>query len=217
MFDHWRMLRYFQWWVIGVIQFIFLGLLSGQVYESIAVLDLEGRGISHVEAASLTDRLRSALVQSNQFTIVERNQMQEILAEQNFQLTGCTTDECAVEVGQLLGVTMMIAGSVGKLGNTYSIDIRTIDVETGTITHSIIQNYRGKIDGLLDEMENVAMTIAEGERPRHKRRLPRFVAFTATISVAYIGYSTGLFGLFPPEMNNGGRRIDSPPPLPPAP
>ena len=122
--------------------------LHPQGSGSLAILDLEGRGISAIEAASLTDRLRTALVRTGAVTVVERGQMERVLSEQDFQLTGCTSDECAVEVGQLLGVTAMVAGSIGKVGSTYSVDIRTIDVRSGRITHSMWRDYRGEIDGL---------------------------------------------------------------------
>ncbi|UCH09297.1 MAG: hypothetical protein JSU61_08630 [Fidelibacterota bacterium] len=74
---------------------------------------------------------------------------QQILAEQDFQLAGCTSKECAVEIGQLLGVTTMVAVSIGRVGSTYSIDIRTIDVQTGAIIQSFTHDYQGRIDGLL--------------------------------------------------------------------
>ncbi len=137
-----------------------LELLNAQTAQSLAILDLEGRGVSAVEAASLTDRLRSELVRTGKITVVERGQMEQILTEQDFQLTGCTSDECAVEVGQLLGVTHMVAGSIGQVGSTFTIDLRTVDVQTGRIVHSIIRDYRGEIDGLLTEMALVAEELA---------------------------------------------------------
>lgn len=135
--------------------------LYSQIGESLAILDLEGRGISTIEAASLTDRLRTALVRIGAVTVVERGQMQQVLKEQDFQLTGCTSDECAVEVGQLLGVSTMVAGSIGKVGSTYSIDIRTIDVGTGKITHSMFRDYRGEVDDLLGIMPEIAKELVE--------------------------------------------------------
>ena len=135
---------------------------EAQERESFAVMDLEGGGISAREAQALTDRLRSLIVRTGKVTVVERGAMQAILQEQDFQLSGCTSDECAVEVGQLLGVTTMVAGSIGKIGSTYSIDLRTIDVGTGKIALSIIRDYRGEIDGLLAEMAVVAIELVGG-------------------------------------------------------
>ncbi|SVC69779.1 uncharacterized protein METZ01_LOCUS322633, partial [marine metagenome] len=66
--------------------------------ETVAILDFEGRGISQMEAQTLTDRLMSEMVNTNAVIMVERNQMEEIMQEQGFQQSGCTTSECAAEV-----------------------------------------------------------------------------------------------------------------------
>ncbi len=132
---------------------------KAQERESVAVMDMEGRGISTIEAQTLTDRMRSELVRTGAVTVVERGQMQAILSEQDFQLTGCTSDECAVEIGQLLGVSVMITGSVGKIGSTYTLDLRTIDIETGAIANTMTRDYRGEIDGLLTQVEYISWEL----------------------------------------------------------
>lgn len=133
--------------------------ISAQAKESYAVLDLEGRGISALEAATLTDRMRSELVKTGAVTVVERGQMQQILSEQDFQMTGCTSDECAVEIGQMLGVTKMIAGSIGKIGSTFTADLRIIQVGTGAIENTMTRDYRGEIDGLITEIEHISWEL----------------------------------------------------------
>jgi len=148
-----------------ILSIIALSSISAQEYQSVAVLEFDGRGISDYEVGSLTDRLRSELVKTGQVKVVERGRMQQILAEQDFQLAGCTSNECAVEIGQFLGVTTMVAGSIGRVGSTYSIDIRTIDVQTSAIIQSITRDYRGRIDGLLVEMVRVAWALVGAEIP----------------------------------------------------
>lgn len=130
-----------------------------QSKDSYAVLDLEGRGISALEAATLTDRMRSEMVKTGAVTVVERGQMQQILSEQDFQMTGCTSDECAVEIGQMLGITKMIAGSIGKIGSTFTVDLRTIDVASGAIENTMTRDYRGEIDGLIVEIERISWEL----------------------------------------------------------
>lgn len=135
--------------------------IRGQVQpmESIAVLDMEGRGISAMEASTLTDRMRTELVNTGAVTVVERGQMQSVLSEQDFQLTGCTSDECAVQIGQMLGVTKMYTGSIGKIGSTYTVDVRVIDVETGAIIRTMKRDYRGEVDGLIKEIERLSWDL----------------------------------------------------------
>ena len=53
--------------------------------KTVAILDFEGRGISQMEAATLTDRLMSEMVATNAVILVERNQMNEIMEEQGLQ------------------------------------------------------------------------------------------------------------------------------------
>lgn len=100
---------------------------------NIAVLELTGNGISQEDAAGLSNRLHVELFKTGKYTIVERSMMKEILEEHEFQNTGCTDSECAVQIGQILNVDKMVAGSVDKVGNVYSISIRIIDVATGEI------------------------------------------------------------------------------------
>ena len=111
--------------------------------QTVAILDFEGRGISQMEAATLTDRLMSEMVSTNAVIMVERNQMKEILEEQGLQQSGCTSAECAAEVGALLGVQSMISGSFGKLGNTFTVDAKMFSVETGQTTRSVSKTYKG--------------------------------------------------------------------------
>jgi hypothetical protein len=83
----------------------------------------------------------------------------EILTEQGFQQSGCTSDECAVEVGALLGVQYMVSGSIGRLGETYTIDAKIVSIETGATTESRNVTYIGKVDGLVTEIEILAWDI----------------------------------------------------------
>ena len=86
--------------------------------------------------------------------------MQEVLKEQGFQQSGCTTDECMVEIGRLVGVEKIIGGSISKVGNTYSISIRIVSVETGSILHTTTYDYKGEIDELLTNgMREVAIGL----------------------------------------------------------
>jgi len=118
---------------------------------TIAILDFEGIGVSAEEARVLTNRLGTHMVQLGRYQVIERGQMEQILTEQDFQLTGCTSNECAVEIGQLIGAQQMLAGSFGKLGSAYTIDMRIIDVLTGRITKTTSYDIEGSINRLLSE------------------------------------------------------------------
>ena len=125
--------------------------------KNIAVIDLDTRGgLSKSEVGTLTDRLRSMLVRTNAFNVVDRGLMEEVLAEQGFQMTGCTSTDCAVEAGKILGVEEMLSGTLGRLGKLYTVDIILIDVGTSQIIKSFTRDYKGEIEGLIDLMKSLA-------------------------------------------------------------
>ena len=139
------------------------GLNEGK--SKAAVLDFEGSGITTQEAQVLTQRLGSELVQTQALIMVERNQMSEIMDEQGFQQTGCTSAECAAEIGALLGVQKMITGSFGKIGNTYTIEARMFSVESGQTEKTVSKTYKGEVDGLLPQIQIVAWELVGLEPP----------------------------------------------------
>lgn len=106
---------------------------NAQQKKTIAVLNfVNSGGVDNNEISILTDRFNNYLVNTEVYDVLEREKMDAILKEQDFTMTdNCNSSECAVQVGQLLGMEYMIAGKIGKFGNTYTLDIRIIDVSTG--------------------------------------------------------------------------------------
>lgn len=160
--------------------------LESRPMETVAVLDFEGRGISQLEAATLTDRFTSSLGKTEAVLLVARQEMNEILEEQGFQQKdGCTSAECAAEVGGLLGVKNIVKGSIGKVGETYTIDAQIISVNTGATIKTVNKTYSGKIDGLITEIEIMAFDLVEMDPPDYlvKRQQKGLEPLTGTPKV----------------------------------
>jgi len=134
--------------------------------RTVAVLDFEGRGITMQEAQTLTDRFTTSLASTNKVVMVERGTMNDVLQEQGFDAGECTSDECAAEVGAMLGVEYMISGAIGKLGDTYTIDAKMFSVATGAAESMKNITYSGKVDGLIVEIEILAWNILGLDPPR---------------------------------------------------
>ncbi|MEA2081918.1 MAG: CsgG/HfaB family protein [Elusimicrobiota bacterium] len=104
---------------------------------NIAVTDFEARApLSQSEAAFISDFVRSDFVKSGRFNVIEKNNMDKVLAEQGFQQTGCSSAECAVAIGKVLNVKMMTVGSCGQLLGKYIITMNIVDVESAKIIFS---------------------------------------------------------------------------------
>ena len=134
--------------------------------RTVAVLDFEGRGITREEAQTLTDRFTTSLASTEKVVMVERGTMVDVLEEQGFEAGECASDECAAEVGAMLGVEYMISGAIGKLGDTYTIDAKMFSVATGAAESMRNITYSGKVDGLIVEIEILAWNILGLDPPR---------------------------------------------------
>jgi len=118
-----------------------LCLLSGQASmapaedakSTIAVMDFAPSNIPAGDAVIVSGFVRAAVVRSGKFTVVEKNNMDKVLAEQAFQQTGCTTSECAVKLGRLLNTRKMVIGEFALLGGVRFLTASLVDVETGQI------------------------------------------------------------------------------------
>ncbi len=138
---------------------VLVSSLSAQT--TIAVVDFEAKGVSNDEASALSDRLRNELTEFGEYTVVERSQMEEVLKEQGFQQSGCVSNECAVEVGELVGVQQIVVGSISRVGDVMSVSARIVSVETGTVLTAASYDHEGKIGDLLKTgMNRVALDLA---------------------------------------------------------
>lgn len=138
--------------IIRTLAALFCLLSISLATEPIAISPIEAKGLLEHEIAALTDVLRSELSNIGEYNVLERGQMADILKEQGFQESGaCSDASCAIEIGQLLAVKYMILGRIGKVGETYTLNIRLVDVGTGKIVKDIIEKQKGKIDNLLEE------------------------------------------------------------------
>ncbi len=150
---------------------------------AVAVMDLRGSGISAIDAKFLTDRLMIELQRTDVFDVLERDKIGEILKEQGFQQTGaCDQTSCLVEAGRLLPVEKMIGGSVGKFGETFSVQVRLIDLKTAKVEKTATKDFSQKMDYLLTNgMQLIAYDLAEKNNNKkyvlvHEKIIPDSIA-----------------------------------------
>ncbi|MBN1759187.1 MAG: hypothetical protein JW863_12755 [Chitinispirillaceae bacterium] len=174
---------------------------------TLAVNNLTGHGLTESEVMTLTDVLRSRLMETGKFKVMERAEMETILKEQAFQNSGaCTEEACIVEMGQLLGIEQILAGSIGQVGKAYSINVRIISVKSGEILKSVSHNYTGPVENLLTSEINVvakkiagiplAIPASSTETPpvkKKKNTLRRKVIIGTLAAAVVVGGGTGAY------------------------
>lgn len=107
---------------------------------------------------AVTDRMVTEFLERGRYQVIEREQIDRILAEQGFQQSGaCNTEGCLVQVGQLLGVDAMVSGSIGRIGDLLVVSLRITDVAQGRILFARqIQTDKGVGHLLSTELKAVA-------------------------------------------------------------
>jgi TolB-like protein len=135
----------------------------GEPIPSVAVLDFESIGSEEFLGRGVSEIMRTELVGTKKFRVVERSQMKKALEEQKLHLTGIIDDKTAVEVGKLVGADFIVVGSVVKIGNSYTINSRMIDVKTGEA--KLGRNVTGNNIDLLTNMSRELIESLFGAGP----------------------------------------------------
>lgn len=163
----------------SLILFLFICSIL-QAAETIAVNQLTSGSITIDEAVSLTNALRTELGKSGLYTVMERTQMEEILKEQGFQKSGaCDEAGCAIEIGKLLSVKYIVLGNVGRVGGTYTVNVRMVDVGTGEIVKDVTEYHKGTLDMLLVRTIPVVVQKITGTYTGRDRK--KAVIITSTV------------------------------------
>ncbi len=135
---------------------------------TIAVLEFEAAGVEAPAVQTLANVVRKELIKSKLFRVVERNLMDDILSEQGLQQSGCTTTECVVEVGRLLGVQKILSGSISKLGELFIVDLQITDITTGEIEVLESIDYVGKLEELPRLIRELTTRVTTGSLANEK-------------------------------------------------
>ena len=144
---------------------IFLLLLSQGLFAQqnlIAVIDFENINIRKTDADALSQRLTSELINLNNFTVLERSLIHQVMEEQKFQYSGAVDAQTVSDIGSMIGADYVVIGSISKIGGIYfSIDARMIEVKSSKSIKSA--NYDGNDLGdlLKKGMENIAFQLSD--------------------------------------------------------
>jgi len=124
-----------------LLRVVLIFIISGSAVHAgdkmrLAVIDLEAKGVSKIISVAVSDLIRSDIVETGHFLVIERNQISAILNEQGFQQTGCTDSACAVKMGKLLSANKVLIGEINQIGAAVMITLRIVDVEKGVAEFS---------------------------------------------------------------------------------
>jgi TolB-like protein len=121
-------------------------------------------------SAYIVEELSLALASSNRFTVVDRQRLDIIRQEENFQLSGEVSDETAQSIGRKLGAQYVITGSLLKMGNYYRFRVVPLHVETAAINAPTSININQNDTEIRYFLDGARVTQDEENRIAKERR-----------------------------------------------
>ena len=85
------------------------------------------------EAAFYVNELTLHFVNTRNYTVVDRNDIDKVLTEQNFQMSGFVDDDAFVSIGKFIGANVVITGNITGTGSQKRLVIKAIDMLTSAI------------------------------------------------------------------------------------
>jgi hypothetical protein len=88
----------------------------------------------------IIDELIANTVNDRIFSVVDRQQLDTIRAELDFQTSGEVDDETAQALGRLAGAQSIVSGAVSRIGDLYRLRVRALSVQTAQIEGQFNRN-----------------------------------------------------------------------------
>jgi len=107
--------------------------------STIAILNVHSNDLSTAEFIMVG--LEYRLFTSRRFVIVDRIRLDQIRLEQHLHISGEVDDASAVSIGQILGASIVITGSIGDDAMGGWLVLRALDVQTGQVMAMAMQRF----------------------------------------------------------------------------
>jgi len=110
----------------------------------IAFFQLEAQGVEPKTASIVSDMILSEMHKMRNTRVIGSKEIDAMLGyEQKKQLGGCTDTSCMVAIGGALGVDKILLGGVGRIGNSYTLNLRLINIQTAELEKIYNKRMKG--------------------------------------------------------------------------
>jgi len=118
-----------------------------------------------VVALILTDALREELFILGRFSLVNRENMMQVMQELKLQHSGLLEDKEVVELGKWLAANQAVTGRLAMLGNLYILQAKRTDIKTmGTLGLGTLKCSSGHEEELLFGIPVLARKLIESKK-----------------------------------------------------
>ncbi len=126
---------------------------EGASLPNVAVLAFTGnpQSVTNDEVAAITSSFEAELMNTGKVNVMERRSMDLVMSEQGLQQNmECNSGDC-VQMNRLAGVGHVITGSISKINNLYSMNLKMVNVKNGQNELSHTLDVTGGIENVIRE------------------------------------------------------------------
>ncbi|MBU0935544.1 MAG: CsgG/HfaB family protein [Spirochaetes bacterium] len=145
--------------VVVLLFFYFIPIYCQEALRRVGVLEFSANDVTESEARIIGELFTTELVATSLFEVVDRRNIEILLAEMEFQMSAVIDQSAAANIGRILSLGYIIYGSVSRLGESYIINVQLLNVETAQIEASARERF-SKIEESYDVMNTIAVTLA---------------------------------------------------------
>jgi len=137
--------------------------LNDNIPKGSKIVILNVQSDSNALSDYIIDELIANAVNDHVFQVVDRQQLDLIRKEQNFQWSGEVDDKLALTVGKFFGAQTIVSGAISELGDRYRMRIRALNVQTSQVQGQYNRNITaGKTITALMNSKSGALRTASG-------------------------------------------------------
>ena len=140
----------------------------------IAVMDFSTSdfgALKNQDSFVIRERLTTYLVHSKKVILIERALLEKVFQEQKIQMSGVIGADTAKKIGELIGATAILSGTLSELANNdLEVNARIIEVETGKILsagQAIVKKDWGYFKPISIDADNTI--VAESPQDYYRR------------------------------------------------
>ncbi len=111
---------------------------------SIGIALFKGAGALAQTAEQATDIFSTTIVQSDLFRVVEREEIDRIVAEVELTQSGLVDPAHSLEVGKMTSMQLLLSGNLSDSGGRQRIDVKVVDISSGEVV--LAEKMDGQVD-----------------------------------------------------------------------
>lgn len=147
---------------------------------------------------AIAGMLMTELINGKVFQVIERSEIDRIIKEMSLQISGMVDSKTAKQLGEILGVDILVFGNSAKFDRLVETDIRLIDTQSG---EALLAEHASSQSGV--EIRNMVESLARKIENRYLGRFVEKVTIASNPDAATVYIDGVMEGVTPLTKNLG--------------